>query len=325
MSTILKRTLTTIAILATTININAQHETQITQKLIIPYTAGTPIKPYKEFIQDYKIGGIILMGKYTKKSAKIICDQLKKWSTEANRPPLIIGVDQEGGRVNRIRDGFPQYESAKKLKEKGNTTIFNQGKIIGKALKEIGINMVFAPVVDVRTNKEDTVLKDRSYSDNPKEVREASLAYILGIEESKTIAVAKHFPGHGGVKNDSHHKLPIFKETMEELVNTHIHPFKFLIHHKLNAIMISHVLYTKLDIKNPASLSKKITTDLLRNKLNFKGIIITDDITMGALKKYGNLNERIYKAVNAGANFVITTKIPDMNKLLSMNHKENYK
>ena len=278
--------------------------------LIIPYHSEQSLKPYKKYIQNQKVGGILLLGKYTEEKARKTCLKFHKWAEETQRPPLIIAIDQEGGRVNRIHSKNVHYPSAQIMKKRGFKAIYQQGYQTGKQLKSLGITMVLAPVLDVRTHSKDTVIGDRSYGNTPQDVSRHGLALFFGLQKSGVIAVAKHFPGHGAVETDSHSALPIDRQTKKSLYNIHRYPFQQFIQHSGPAIMVSHVLYTSIDPHLPATLSPLILKKMLRKDMQFKGLIITDDIAMKALDKYKNISQRIHLAQLAGADYIITSELP---------------
>ncbi len=231
---------------------------------------------------------------------------------EKSSIPMFFSIDQEGGRVERtekINNG-KKYLSAKNAYEMGLSYLQNQTKEIALELKGFGVNMNFAPVLDVNTNKDNPIIGERAFSNNTDEVIAGAKVVIKEYEKYGIITVGKHFPGHGAANADSHKTLPIIDLSNEEM-QAHLKPFEEAIKLDIPAIMVAHVMYPALDEnKNPASISKKIITDLLINKMDFKGVIITDDMEMNGIKGYTRL-EACIKAINAGVNMFIfrdTTK-----------------
>ena len=226
--------------------------------------------------------------------------------------PMFFSIDQEGGRVERTEKihGGKKYLSAKNAYEMGLSYLQNQTKEIALELKGYGINMNFAPVLDVNTNKDNPIIGERAFSSNADDVVTGAKIVIREYEKYGIITVGKHFPGHGAASADSHKTLPtinLSKEEMEE----HLKPFNEAIKIGLPAVMAAHVLYPSLDEnENPASISKKILNDLLINQMEFNGVIITDDMEMNGIKGFTRL-EACIKAINAGVNMFIyrdTTK-----------------
>ncbi len=231
---------------------------------------------------------------------------------EKSSIPMFFSIDQEGGRVERtekIHNG-KKYLSAKNAYEMGLSYLQNQTKEIALELKGFGINMNFAPVLDVNTNKDNPIIGERAFSNNADEVIAGAKVVIKEYEKYGIITVGKHFPGHGDANADSHKTLPVIDLPIEEL-QIHLKPFEEAIKLGMPAIMVAHVMYPALDENNnPASISKKIITDLLINKMDYKGVIITDDMEMNGIKGFTRL-EACIKAINAGVNMFIfrdTTK-----------------
>lgn len=226
--------------------------------------------------------------------------------------PMFYSIDQEGGRVERTEKihGGKKYLSAKQAFEMGISYLQNQTKEIALELKSYGINMNFAPVLDVNTTEENPIIGERAFSANVEEVTNAGKVVIREYEKYGIISVGKHFPGHGAATADSHKTLPVIDLPKDEIENIHIKPFKEAINIGLNAIMAAHVLYPQLDSENPASVSKKIINDILINNLGFEGLIITDDMEMNGIKGLSRI-EACTKAINAGISMFIfrdTTK-----------------
>jgi len=241
--------------------------------------------------------------------------QFKKLSADINKKsfiPPFLSIDQEGGRVERterIHNG-KKYLSAKPAYNMGLSFLQNQTKNIALELKNYGINMNFAPVLDVNTNEQNPIIGERAFSDNADDVINGSKVVLKEYEKYEIITVGKHFPGHGAATVDSHKTLPVIDLPIKELEEHHIRPFSEAIKMNLPAIMAAHVVYPNLDNDYPASVSKKIIDELLIKKLGFKGLIITDDMEMNGIKGLSRINACTL-AINAGVNMFIfrdTTK-----------------
>ncbi|MBQ4123388.1 glycoside hydrolase family 3 protein [bacterium] len=242
--------------------------------------------------------------------------QTKKLTEEIIKDSLIppfLSIDQEGGMVERTEKiyGGKKYLSAKSAYEMGLSFLQNQTKEIALELKKLGMNMNFSPVLDVNTNPNNPIIGERAFSSDVDEVINASKFAIKEYDKYGIIAVGKHFPGHGASDKDSHKTLPIINIEAKDLREHHIKPFEKAIEQNIPAIMVAHVLYPTLTDENvPASVSKKIITDLLINQLNFNGVIITDDMQMNGIKGFSRIDACI-KALNAGITMFIfrdTTK-----------------
>lgn len=231
--------------------------------------------------------------------------------SEKTLVPLFYSIDQEGGRVERTEKihGGKKYLSAKNAYVMGLSYLQNQTKEIALELKGYGINMNFAPVLDVNTNENNPIIGERAFSSNADDVVAGSKVVIKEYEKYGIITVGKHFPGHGEASADSHETLPTIDLSKEEM-QEHLKPFEEAIKFGLPAIMAAHVLYPAFDETNPASISKKIIDDLLVNEIKFNGVVITDDMEMNGIKGFTRL-EACIKAINAGVNMFIfrdTTK-----------------
>ena len=257
------------------------------------------------FIKKHEPKGLLLTGKGFEKASttKKTIHTLK--TMKPNYSPL-IAIDQEGGRVVRIKKGVSQFPSFLKIAESNSSNYaeklaYNRGK----ELKELGIDMILGPVLDVNTIKTNPVIGDRSFGPDPNVVSTLGRATIRGLKRAGLIPVAKHFPGHGHTKKDSHKALPIVTLSKADLRTLHISPFADAIYEGLPAIMTSHVIYTQFDTTKPASLSPIIIKDLLRKELQFKGLIITDDLKMKAINHNLSIKKAVKESLQAGANLVI--------------------
>ena len=251
----------------------------------------------------------MLYGKpfFSKKELKQIIKTIK---THKNAP-LFIAIDQEGGTVQRIKFNaiYPQAMEIGNTKDPYQS--FLNGKHIGKELYSYGINLNFAPVLDLyqATNP---VINNRSFSKNALTVADMGLAFATGMQSEGVKAVYKHFPGHGRTLTDSHFKTATTIVDTYTLETTDLRPFITAIKNNASFMMTSHVLYPALDRINIATFSKKIINNLLRNQLNFKGIIITDDLTMKAAVK--NTKRNVYiDSFDAGVDMMLT--IAPLNKI----------
>lgn len=236
-------------------------------------------------------------------------DEFKKLISDIKRiskSPLFLSIDQEGGRVERTQNihNGTKYLSAKDSAEKGEEFVKEQTFSIASELINYGLNMNFAPVLDVNTNPHNPIIAERAYASTPEDViKFAKIAFSEYIN-SDIIPVGKHFPGHGFTDVDSHKKMPETDLSLEELQNTHIKPFEELIKAGLPAIMAAHIHYTAFDKqKIPGSISKNVL-GYLRNKLCFNGLIISDDMVMGGIKEFSPL-DACTKGINAGINMFI--------------------
>lgn len=258
-------------------------------------------------IESYYVGGFVLFGHNIKSSEQLLnlINSLKK-SNSKNKTPLFLSVDEEGGRVSRMPDEFKKLPANKTI-AKVNSVEFSYkiGSILAEEVKSFGFNMNFAPVLDINSNPQNPVIGDRSFGSDEKIVSELGVQTMKGIQAGGVIPVIKHFPGHGDTSIDSHVNLPFLDNDMDRLKSFELVPFKGAIQNQADAVMVTHILLNKIDPQNPASISKIIITDLLRKQLNFNGLIITDDMTMGAIVKNYDIGDASVKSINAGSDIVL--------------------
>ena len=261
------------------------------------------------------LGGIIFFAENIKsidQTAKLI-QNLQK----SARVPLFMSIDQEGGLVERTINCTEKIEYLTPMALSGkiqNVEIHTQ--IMAKELKALNINMDFAPVLDVNTNKYNPIIGIRSFSSNPDEVIKYSEPVYRILNKNNIIAVGKHFPGHGEAGIDSHKDMPSIELGFNQL-DAHIKPFKKAIENGLDAIMVAHVHYSAFNsTKIPASMSKEVITDYLKDKLNFKGLIISDDMVMGGIANHYDRLSACIQAINAGIDILIFRDSTDENMAL---------
>jgi beta-N-acetylhexosaminidase len=238
--------------------------------------------------------------------------ELQRVSKKYNRSiPLLIATDQEGGRVNRLRKGFKLSPSQKRVGEKMDYTQAEKtAESVAEQMKKLGVNVNFSPVGDVNTNLKSHISKlGRSFSSDPERAGELSLAYLRGYSAGGVIGCLKHFPGYGDVSPDPHRFLPVTNKSYEEMERCELVPYiKCIKSGAVEMIMTAHIVVPALDgeVDIPATLSGKILGGILRNKLGFTGVIVTDDFNMGAIYKKGkDIREYSVRAVEAGVDILL--------------------
>ena len=260
-----------------------------------------------DIIKNYNIGGIILYRKNydTYEELVHIVNEITKINKENDNIPLFISIDQEGGRVNRMPREIKKIAPAGNIAKNNNLAqIEESAEIIAKMLNESGINMNFAPVLDIQRFEDIHAIGNRCYGKNAEDVSKNGIAVMKKLSEGHIIPVIKHFPGHGSTTKDSHWFLPSIDKSLQDLEKEDIVPFKKAIEEGADAIMIGHLMIKELDNK-PASLSEKVIKEYLINKLNYKGLIITDDLKMrGICLKYG-FSRAAVKACKAGNDMIM--------------------
>lgn len=254
----------------------------------------------KEIVKHPLIGGIIY---FTKNYDSLTQLAELSQSIKKIRPELIICVDQEGGRVQRLSHSVTPLPSMQSLAS--NFTL-NQvqaaGTLMSLEMQALGIDMSFTPVLDCDRGDND-IVKTRAFASTPNEVATYAKAFYSGMKCANMPGTGKHFPGHGGVQEDSHLSLPIDNRAMSQLKED-IYPFKALIDEGLEAMMTAHIIYPEVDNK-PASFSKKWLNDILRETLKFKGAIFSDDLAMKGAASIGTYFDRVQLALEAGTDFTL--------------------
>ncbi len=253
---------------------------------------------------EYGLGGVIFFSKdiQTAEQFKILIEEIKS----ATKIPPFLSIDQEGGRVERtenIHNG-KKYLSAKFAFEKGEEFLKAQTEEISQELKSYGINLNFAPCIDTNTNPNNPIIGERAFSSNPEDVIKAENIVSNIYQKNGIIPCVKHFPGHGDANADSHLTLPEINLSLDEMEKTHIKPFKTAIENGIDMIMAAHLHCTCFEKdKIPTSLSKN-ALNYLRNNLNFKGVIISDDMVMKGVSDFGDV-EACEMGIKAGINIFI--------------------
>lgn len=266
-------------------------------------------------IKEQKIGGVVLFSKdclldFGPRNIKNP-EQVKKLVLKLQKSsgiPLLVAVDQEGGRVQRLKSeqGFEETESAASLGRSGLVRkAFEAGEKVGDTLSSVGFNLDFAPVLDLNVNPENPVIGslNRSFSSDPLIVSKFGEAFIRGLRSQGVLSCVKHFPGHGSSTGDSHLGLTDVTDTWTE---KELEPFEYMIKdHRTDMIMTAHIFNKHLDTHYPATLSNKVIKKLLREKLGYNGVVITDDMQMKAVSDSYGLKDSVYLAIQSGADILL--------------------
>jgi beta-N-acetylhexosaminidase len=286
-------------------------EDKVGQLLIVGFPKDIEKESLQDYIDIYKVSGFILFNRNYKDFYSLynLVQNLKEKNALANSIPLIISVDEEGGTVSRIPKGGTHFPDAVRVGKSGDPLLtYRTGEVIGKELRAAGINLNFAPVLDIVSSNENKLLIKRSYGSSPDVVSLHGTAFINGLQSAGVIATPKHFPGHGNTVVDSHSNLPAIDIDKALLDSRELVPFKSAIDAGLDAIMVGHIAFPKLDpTGSPATMSDYFLTDMLRKELGFEGISISDDIEMsGYTNAKTTLEECVVTSFNAGLDvFVI--------------------
>jgi len=261
---------------------------------------GIEFNPELRFLIDtLKVGGIIFFARNLKNPEQIkgLCASIQGYARSCGQPPLFIAIDQEGGRVARLKEPFTQFPGNSKMKGPEDAVYF--AKTTAKEFLEVGINMNLAPVLDVAPEGINSIMAGRAFGPDPGWVSEQGKVVIEHLQAENIMAVAKHFPGIGRTVVDSHFELPDLDIDVDAMQGFDLFPFKTAISHDVAGIMLSHIRYTGIDPDWPASLSKTIADDLLRKQMGYDGVVMTDDLDMGAIKKHYDLKTAIQQILSA--------------------------
>lgn len=293
---------------------NMTLEEKIGQMMIVYYREPKMDETLSNILKTVKPGGFIFFKEnlVTYNESLELINNIKESATI----PMFLSIDQEGGKVDRLKTikgiSFPNLPSATEIGATNDTEVaYGTGAEIAHNLKIFGFNMNFAPVLDIYSNSKNTVIGTRSFGSNADLVSKMGLSLSKGLQDNDIIPVYKHFPGHGNTETDSHVDLPIVSKTKEELLKEEIVPFKNAIDNGAEVIMIGHLAVPSITNSYiPASLSKKIITNLLKEELNYKNIVITDALNMKALTNNYSEKEIIEKSINAGVDILLMPEDP---------------
>ena len=282
---------------------------KIGQMMIVFYHSTSMDNTLKASLEEVKPGGFILFADNITNYE----DTLKfiKDVKSTAKIPMFMSIDEEGGNVQRLyylkEDDITYIPYMQEVGNKNDLELTkNVGKVLAEELRVFGINMDFAPVIDVYSNPNNTVIGKRAFGSDKELVAKHGMALANGLEENGVIPVYKHFPGHGNTAVDSHFALPVVDKTKEELLDLDLYPFKEVIKNGAKIIMIGHLAVPSITGDNtPASLSKKLITNFLKEELGYNGLVITDALNMGALTNYYSSDEICAKAVEAGVDILL--------------------
>ena len=255
--------------------------------------------------REYDLGGIILFGRNVEAPEQVaeLAHDAQAMSREL---PLWVSIDQEGGRVARLREPFTVWPPMCTLGRSGEVTLAERfARALARELRAVGVSLNYAPVLDVHTNTHNPVIGDRALSDEAEDVARLGATIIEGLQGEGVAACGKHFPGHGDTSTDSHHELPVVEHPPERLREVELVPFQAAVASDVAMIMTAHVLYPSLDAKHPATLSSYVVTEMLRHELGFTGLIATDDLSMLAITADWSVETASIASIAAGCDLLL--------------------
>jgi beta-N-acetylhexosaminidase len=292
--------------------VNTSHESRATAddlkrqigRLLIVGIPGTVIEAdTRQTLERLHVGGVILFRRNASDPAQIAA--LTRALHALPSAPL-VAIDHEGGRVVRLDQPFTRFPAAAVVGRSGDAALaFQIGQAMGEELASVGIDLNFAPVLDVHSNPANPIIGDRAFGPDPALVSVMGIALMRGLLVGGVIPCGKHFPGHGDTAQDSHLELPIVRRSRTEIERTELAPFRAAIAAGIPMLMTAHVLYPALDAERPATVSRAILSDLLRTELGFKGVVVSDDLEMRAISDHSDIGAAAVASVEAGVDALL--------------------
>jgi beta-N-acetylhexosaminidase len=289
---------------------------KIGQLIVTGFPEPNITEDLNRLITEYKIGNIILFSHNVQSIDQLreLCEELQQSITASTGYPALISIDQEGGRVTRLPADAANIPGAMAIASTirpENT--YAAGRITARELRALGINFNLAPVLDINNNKQNPVINVRSYGDTIEVVEEYGLQMMKGLQDGGVLAAIKHFPGHGDTSVDSHLGLPVIDKSLEQLMELELKPFRTAIENGAECIMSAHILFPSIEQeKVPATMSRTIITDLLKNKLGYEGLVVSDCLEMNAIQKYYGTAQGALGALKAGVHMVYISHTPSL-------------
>lgn len=270
----------------------------------------------KKLIYEYNVGSLILFSHNlgTKKEIKKLTDDIQKEAKLAGYDrPILICIDQENGLVNRLNDINFYLPGAMSIGATSSEEISEDvGNLTAKYLRKLGINWNLAPVLDINTNPNNPGIGIRSFSDDPNLAKKLAYAFIKGHNKNNVLTTIKHFPGLGNTSVDPHFGLPVVNKNLEELEEKELIPFKYAIENGVDSVMTSHVLFPNIKKDDyPVTMSKTFLTDILKDKMGFNGVVVTDCLEMDAISKEYGVGNGAINSFKAGADLIIVSHTPE--------------
>lgn len=259
----------------------------------------------KELIHAYPFGGYILFSRNCREPLQILSLCRSLWNRAGSSPPF-IGIDQEGGRVHRLPPPFTHFPAAHRIGARDDPDVaYQAARASAMELALVGINLNFAPVLDIDSDSKNPIIGDRAFGSDTDRVIKIGMASTRGLRAGGIIPCAKHFPGHGATDQDSHIGLPVADRSSEALRQREILPFAHACRQHIESLMTAHVVFRSLDPDFPATLSSKIIGGLLRSELRYDGVVFGDDLEMKAVSDFCGEEEGFSLAVGAGLDMLM--------------------
>lgn len=278
------------------------------QLLIVGFDGTRYTSAIGSWFKKIRPAGVILFARNIENAdqTRTLISDIVKLAEDQSLAPLFVCVDQEGGGVSRLPKEYPPFPTARALGKDGSSELVETIHAkMGRVLADIGFNVDFAPVLDLDTNPVNPIIGDRSFSSDPEKAGRLGRAAIRGLRSAGILTCAKHFPGHGDTSLDSHHDLPVDSRSAGRIEEVELHPFREALEEDVEFVMTAHVIYPAFDELLPATLSEKIVTGLLRNKMGYNGLIVGDDMDMKAVSDHWGTEESTRLAMKAGVDTLL--------------------
>ncbi len=279
-------------------------------RLLIVGFHGHGLEAELERLLERGVGGVIFFSRNVGAPGQVA--ELTALLKRRAQQPLLTSVDHEGGNVQRLREGFTPIPPMRIVGKADDAELsFALGRLMGRELHAVGFDLNYAPVLDVDTNPDNPVIGPRSFARTPDAVAWHALAVMAGLGSGGVAACGKHFPGHGDTLQDSHLDLPRLEHSLERLENIELVPFRAAIKANMPALMTAHVIFKELDPEWPATMSSLIVRSILRNKLGYDGLVVSDDLEMKAIADHYSLEDVLVRGLNAGVDAFLCCHTPE--------------
>lgn len=279
-------------------------EEKIGQLLIVGFEGREIDDNTRLFIEDLGVGGLIFFSRNIESKDQVT--SLVQNIEDISSTPLFLAIDEEGGTISRLPGEYNRLPNAIDIGNSNDSDLaFEYGVLLGNRVRSLGLNLNLAPIMDINSNPNNPVIGKRAFGATAETVSEIGMQVANGIRSANVIASVKHFPGHGDTSTDSHMELPIIDKTIDEMRDFELLPFKTAIEGEIDMIMSAHILIPSIDGEYPATLSKKILADLLRDEMGYEGVVISDDMTMAAIIDNYSLEEASIDFLKAGGDIIL--------------------
>ena len=278
---------------------------QLGELVIVGFKGLSMSRELRALAEEFGLGGVILFSRNVKEPRQLV-ELTEEVQTLRRELPLWISVDQEGGRVARLRPPFTEWPPMKTLGRSGDDCLVERfARALATELSAVGISLDYTPVLDIQTNPNNAVIGDRALSSDAEQVARFGSIIIRTLQEYGVAACCKHFPGHGDTTGDSHIELPVIDHSADRLRAVELVPFVSAIDSGVAIIMTAHIVIQAFDSEQPGTLARSVIHDLLRNEMRYEGLVITDDLEMGAIRNLYSLEEAAVRAIRAGCDLIL--------------------